>query len=998
MRIRRVVTLATALTLLALPSGPMASAEEDGGFGITCHPDVRIELTHGQTKAKVIVTPDTRWYSLDFGAAPEDPAPDPTAEPTPDPTPEPTSDPDPTAEPMPGPIVEPTPGPSESASTVGTAELRSAVARKLRCKNNAADVVVTNTSTGERTSYRLTPGATDSRVFPHDLHGGQLVVATVEQGRGEDRAEARTDVTVPTHPRYVVANDVTDESAVVAWTRPEFDGGSAVLDYTVLLDGKTWRTVTLGSVELTGLAPDTAYLVKVTARNAKGSSDAGWTALRTDRRETVPTEPRDLTVTATTRSSLSLRWAPPASDGGRPVTGYQVSVAGQHVDVAGQAATTTTVTGLDAGTRYVVEVSAINAKGISPAATTTAWTDMVPAPNPSAPDPPRKVKAISATHDSISLRWSPPVSEGGSEITGYGIWVDGDYRGSVTGLGATVDGLQAGTKYRLAVKAISARGSSKAASIDAWTLLQPVPAPTAPSAPRDLEATGATHTTMLLDWRVPADDGGNPVTGYLVSWGAGDPISTDRTSLLVTGLKAGRQYAFVVRATNAMGASPAATVSAWTNMDPVPAPTVPSAPQSLKATRATQTAVTLVWRRPADNGGRPVTGYAVFVDEEYWDAVKGTTATITALAPGTHYGFEVRALNDLGRSEPASTTAWTAMRPVPMPTAPTAPRDLQSIGATHTSLLLDWLVPASDGGNPITGYEVTWSGGTLTTERTAVLLTDLTAGTGYAIEVRAVNAMGSSDPARIDAWTVLDPVPAPTRPGVPVGLKAVASTTTSIVVDWTAPASDGGNPVTGYAILVDGAFHDLVTATSASITGLSPGTSYRVDVEAVNAMGRSDPATVAARTADRPAPAPAPVPAPRPQPITPGGASAGTTVDIDGDPRTKSQTVTGSWPARTTIISGRRVLLERTSRLVTNAGQDIAVAISYRSPSVRSASVTLNSRRNAYYLRVVLKPGTVSGAVVLTVLAPRTTVNGVTYEALHSSKRFTVRDIRYLHR
>jgi len=62
----------------------------------------------------------------------------------------------------------------------------------------------------------------------------------------------------------------------------------------------------------------------------------------------------------------------------------------------------------------------------------------------------------------------------------------------------------------------------------------------------------------------------------------------------------------------------------------------------------------------------------------------------------------------------------------------------------------------------------------------------------------------------------------------------------SITVTWTAPASDGGSPITSYTAAVLPSAKSCTTSTlSCTITGLSNGTIYTVNVVAKNAVGTS---------------------------------------------------------------------------------------------------------------------------------------------------------------
>ncbi len=78
-----------------------------------------------------------------------------------------------------------------------------------------------------------------------------------------------------------------------------------------------------------------------------------------------------------------------------------------------------------------------------------------------------------------------------------------------------------------------------------------------------------------------------------------------------------------------------------------------------------------------------------------------------------------------------------------------------------------------------------------------------------------------------------------TVPGAPTGVTAQAGDGAA-AVRWTAPASDGGRPISGYTVAVSppaagATVH--VNATTASVTGLTNGTAYQFTVSATNAVG-----------------------------------------------------------------------------------------------------------------------------------------------------------------
>ena len=117
--------------------------------------------------------------------------------------------------------------------------------------------------------------------------------------------------------------------------------------------------------------------------------------------------------------------------------------------------------------------------------------------------------------------------------------------------------------------------------------------------------------------------------------------------------------------------------------------------------------MTLSWAAPASDGGSAVTGYNVYQGTSpggetgpvTGSQVTATGYKVTGLINGTTYYFRVTAVNRVGEG-PAS--AEVKAVPVTVPGAPT--------GLTATpgdgQVTLSWAAPASDGGSPVTGYNV----------------------------------------------------------------------------------------------------------------------------------------------------------------------------------------------------------------------------------------------------------------------------------------------------
>ena len=164
---------------------------------------------------------------------------------------------------------------------------------------------------------------------------------------------------------------------------------------------------------------------------------------------------------------------------------------------------------------------------------------------------------------------------------------------------------------------------------------------------------------------------------------------------------------------------------------------------------------------------------------------------------------------------------------------------------------MTWTAPA-DGGSPITSYTLSeLSGSTvvnswdLPATATSQVVTGLTGGAAYSFTIVANNAVGPSPAATTNTIT------AAAAPG-PVSAVTATAGNTQATVSWTAPANDGGSPVTSYTVTPIGPGGPLtpvtVTAptTTATVTGLTNGVSYTFSVTATNAYGTSTPVSSAA--------------------------------------------------------------------------------------------------------------------------------------------------------
>ena len=181
--------------------------------------------------------------------------------------------------------------------------------------------------------------------------------------------------------------------------------------------------------------------------------------------------------------------------------------------------------------------------------------------------------------------------------------------------------------------------------------------PSSPPGPVSCLASGsATANAISLSWSAPSGSGS--VTSYSVQYrvagtSSWTTLSVAGTSLgtTVTGLAAVTSYDFAVSAVNAAGSGPvSAVMTAATTAVQI---SVPGQVMNLSASAATTTSISLSWSPPT-SGGAP-SGYTVqFATSSspswmtFASGLTGTATTVTGLAAGTTYTFQILATNAAG--------------------------------------------------------------------------------------------------------------------------------------------------------------------------------------------------------------------------------------------------------------------------------------------------------------------------------------------------------------
>ncbi|NJD23433.1 MAG: T9SS type A sorting domain-containing protein [Melioribacter sp.] len=625
---------------------------------------------------------------------------------------------------------------------------------------------------------------------------------------------------VPAAPVASAATSVTATSFTANWAS---GGGAAETAY--YLDVSTsssfasfvsgYNNLNVGlvtSFNVTGLTAGPTYYYRVRGFNGSGSSTHSNTI-------TVAGIPVATAATSITNAGFTANWNAVAG----AVT-YTLTVPGAPGSpftlIAG---TSQAVAGLTAGTAYTYSVQAVS--GSTSSASNTINVTTIP-PNPVS------AAATNVAGTSFSANWAASTG-----ATGYYLDVatDAGFTTFVTGfnnlaIGAvttySVTGLSANTPYWYRVRAFNSGGTSGNSGSQTTT-----------TGPLANAATLITQTSFQANWAVAAANNYLEVsTSPTFAGNIGAPYDglTDEgavSTFPVSGLTAGTTYYYRV--------STAAATPPYSNT--ITVLTVPAAPVSAAASNIAGTSFSANWA--ASTGA---TGYYLDVatDVGFTTFVTGfnnlnvgnvTTYTVTGLTITTPYWYRVRAYNASGTSGNSG-----SQNPTTGPTPPTIGVSPANYAVGVTILpTFNWSVGTnfefqlddnSDFNSPLVTYAGTNTSYTFTYTTTASVV--LANGTTYYWRVRSTDAPNSDWTATREFTTVNAAKPY---------INPVISGVTTAFISW--------HPVP----FSSGLYYDLLWSTSANmsgyttvarldtttytLTGLTQGTTYYIQVRAKNTAG-----------------------------------------------------------------------------------------------------------------------------------------------------------------
>ncbi len=652
-------------------------------------------------------------------------------------------------------------------------------------------------------------------------------------------ASVSTPVSLNPAPSAVTslsATNITASSITINWVAPANLAQAGILNgYTVTCSPTCTIPSPPGpsatSLTISGLSSATRYTFTVVANSAnlKNSAPAQFSA------DTNFLPVTGLSASALSTTSVHLSWTAPVA-GTVSLKGYTISCTPSCTIATqpGANATSFNVSGLSAGVNYsfaIVATGTDNQLSASASASTTT--------NYLAPGAVTGLTAVAQSSTSVLLNWTAPAQKG-SGLSGYSVsctpscTIATQPDANATSL--LITGLAAGTSYTFSI-VVNASDSQTSAAAVAYSV----------GNISSGSSSLVTSTSASLSWSAPsASLGGVSIANYVYvctpQVGAAVLGSSLSASALLTGLNPNTQYSCLVTARDSSGnTSVTSSAITFTTMH-----VAPGAVTGFSATVQSTTSVLLNWTAPSEIGAG-LSGYTVSCTSTCTIATQpsssDTSLLVTGLTPGASYTFSIVTNATDSQSSVAATSVGRAI--------PSAPINAAAVAQSATSVLVSWTAPAQVGAG-LSGYTVSCTPScTIATQpganATSLLVTGLNPGKAYTFSIIA-NASGTQSSAAVTA-TASTPYLAP---GSVTGVAAVAQSTSSVLVSWTAPAQVGAG-LSGYTVSCTPsciiATQPGANVTSLLITGLSAGTSYSFSVIANASDGQSSAAASAtART------------------------------------------------------------------------------------------------------------------------------------------------------
>ena len=433
------------------------------------------------------------------------------------------------------------------------------------------------------------------------VDSGEITIKLVNE-IGSDKGSFYFNVLdVPGPPTDIEYDNITGSSVQLTWKKPKDNGGSDITSYVIekkdMDHGGGWVPA-VNYIEpynhthhVPRLVEGTQYEFRVFAVNAQGRSLPCPGEPVTPRAQfDVPGKPGRPSALDADYTFIKVSWKPPTSNGGSNITGYDVErrdvLGGRWIRVTARpnAGTTYHDTDVEANHQYEYKVRAHNKVGPGPHSDpslpiTAKPMKAPPKLNLDVLNKRVRVRAGETIHVVIPCVGSPAPKvewskEGKSVVTKrfYSEVANEEILFHIDDSNRLDSG-----KYKIFAE-------NEFGSDSGFLNVTVIDRPEPPVGP--VVYTNIDRETIKLEWKVPEDDGGSDISGYVIEKadaGSNDWIScpgyATKTEYTVRGLVEGRKYVFRIRAENCVGVSDALTGKHVEARSPYDPPGPPGQPQ-----------------------------------------------------------------------------------------------------------------------------------------------------------------------------------------------------------------------------------------------------------------------------------------------------------------------------------------------------------------------------------------------------------------------------------
>uniref|UniRef100_A0A452SNR4 Tenascin n=1 Tax=Ursus americanus TaxID=9643 RepID=A0A452SNR4_URSAM len=609
-------------------------------------------------------------------------------------------------------------------------------------------------------------------------------------------------------PRNLRRVSQTDNSITLEWKNGKAAVDSYRIKYAPISGGDHAEVEVPRSQQattrttLTGLRPGTEYGIGVSAVKADKESDPATINAATD-----IDAPKDLRVSETTETNLTLLWRRPSAKFDHYRLNYSLP-SGQPVEVKLPRDTTSYVLrGLEPGKEYSILLTAEKGRHKSKPARVKSSTEGRPDLG--------NLTVTEVRWDGLTLDWTAPdgiyeqfvieIQEAGQAKEAHSLTVPGSLRS------VEVPGLRAGTPYTVTLHGEVRGHSTPPLAVEAVTEPEPQLG--------TLTLSSITPESFNVSWTTRAGPFAKIVVNVSDSHSLYEPqqftVSGDTQHAHVTGLVENTGYDVSVAGTTWAG-DPTRPLTAFVMTEAEPEV------DNLLVSDATPDGFRLSWT--ADEGVFDSFVLKIRDTKKQSEPLEITllaperTRDITGLREATEYEIELYGISNGRRSQPVRALATTAMG---------SPKEISFSDITEDSATVRWMAPSAQ----VESFRITYvpiAGGTpsvVTVDgtKTQTRLVRLLPGAEYLVNVIAMKGFEESEPVSGSFATALDG---------PSGLVTANITDTEALAMWQPAIA----PVDSYVISYTGERVPEITRTVSgntveyALTDLEPATEYTLRI------------------------------------------------------------------------------------------------------------------------------------------------------------------------